>query len=188
MSESRTKQITNVKRNKSMNLTHKQQLWFNISTGAIVILLSVALIMYTDSLAVALLMGVIGGFYSMCVIDFADQLHNLRKEEKFQRIMGYINCPNRVASQTQAKFKKGDWIISNEDFEYNLGYCLHIEEVVTDGSDNYYNIRTYYKEPLIPMYEETLSQYHAPWIDKNYRLTTPEEIQYHKEHYSQRQS
>ena len=166
----------------------KNDLWGIISIIVSAMLLSLAIALETDNGLISLLMCINFGIFSYHLVTYSIKLHNLCKEEKFQTIMGYINCPDRVTSHPQAKFKKGDWIITNEDFEYNLGYCLHIEEVVTDGSDNYYNIRTYYKEPLIPLYEETLSQYHASWIDKNYRLATPEEIQYHKEHYSQPQS
>ena len=166
----------------------KIDLWGIISIIGSAMLLSLAIAIESNSVFLTFVMCVLFTTFCFHLVTYSIKLHNLRKEEKFQRIMGYINCPDRVTSHPQAKFKKGDWIITNEDFEYNLGYCLHIEEVVTDGSDNYYNIRTYYKEPLIPLYEETLSQYHAPWIDKNYRLATPEEIQYHKEHYSQPQS
>ena len=149
---------------------------------------SIAL-MLTPLSALTIVILCVNIFCLLCLLGiYAHQLYNIHKGEKkeLNNFMDeLVNCPDRVSPP---KFKKGDWIITNEDFEYNLGYCLHIEEVVTDGSDNYYNIRTYYKEPLIPLYEETLSQYHAPWIDKNYRLATPEEIQYHKEHYSQPQS
>lgn len=157
----------------------KSDLWGIISIIVSAMLLSLAIALATDNVLIRLLMCINFGIFGWHLVTYSIKLHNLRKEEKFHTIMGYINCPDRVTSHPQAKFKKGDWIISNKGFEYNLGYCLQIEEVVTDGSDNYYNIRTYNKGAI---------QYHAPFIERNYRLATPEEIQYHKEHYSQPQS
>lgn len=157
----------------------KSDLWGVISIIVSAMLLSLAMAIESNSVFLTFVMCVLFTTFCFHLVTFSIKLHNLRKEEKFQTIMGYINCPDRVTSHPQAKFKKGDWIISNKGFEYNLGYCLQIEEVVTDGSDNYYNIRTYNKGVI---------QYHAPFIERNYRLATPEEIQYHKEHYSQPQS
>jgi hypothetical protein len=156
----------------------KSDLWGIISIIGSAMLLSLAIAIESNSVFVTFVMCVLFTTFCFHLVTFSIKLFNVYREEKeLNNFMDeLVNCPDRI---TPPRFKKGDWIINNKGFEYNLGYCLQIEEVVTDGSDNYYNIRTYNKGVI---------QYHAPFIERNYRLATPEEIQYHKEHYSQPQS
>lgn len=152
----------------------KIDLWGIISIIVSAMLLSLAMAIESNSVFLTFVMCVLFTTFCFHLVTFSIKLHNLRKEEKFQTIMGYINCPDRVTSHPQAKFKKGDWITDNTR-------VLQVQDIMEKYDGTYYHIPY-----LVAMAKSDM--YMATYIDECFRLATPEEIQYHKEHYSQPQS
>ena len=145
----------------------KSDLWVIISIIVTTMLLSLAIALETDNGLIRLLMCIIFGIFSYHLVAYSIKLHNLRKEEKFQTMMVYINCPDRVTSRPQAKFKKGDWITDNTR-------VLQVQAVMEKYDGTYYHIPY-----LVAMAKSEM--YKATNVDECFRLATPKEIQYFKE-------